>query len=112
MPETSPERSPSSDVLLYQTDDQRIRLQVRVHDQTVWLTQKQLSELFQVGVPTVNEHLTNIYEEQELNPQATIRKFRIVQTEGGREVARILDCYNLEAILAVGYRVRSVRGTQ
>jgi hypothetical protein len=71
-----------------------------------------LSELYQVTVPTINEHLSNIYSERELEPEATIRKFRIVQPEGGRAVARMVDCYNLEAVLAVGYRVRSHRGTQ
>jgi len=110
--ETKPEPNPSGEVILYQTEDQKTRIQVRLADRTVWLTQKQLSELFQVSVSSVNEHLKNIYDEHELDPEATIRKFRIVQTEGGREVSRMVDCYNLETTLAVGYRVRSVRGTQ
>jgi hypothetical protein len=76
------------------------------------LPQRQIAELFQVTVPTVNEHLKGIYEEGELAPEATIRKFRIVQTEGTRQVERFVDHYRLEAILAVGYRVRSPRGTQ
>ncbi|MBU0690720.1 virulence RhuM family protein, partial [bacterium] len=71
-----------------------------------------MAELYQVSVKTVNEHLINIYDEEELDPTATIRKFRIVQTEGQRKVSRTIDHYNLEAILAVGYRVRSLRGTQ
>jgi len=70
-----------------------------------------MGELYQVSVKTVNEHLVNIYNEGELAPQATIRKFRIVQTEGARRVSRMVDHYNLDAILAVGYRVRSTRGT-
>lgn len=69
-----------------------------------------LDELFQVSIPTVNEHLTGIYADGELNREATIRSFRIVQTEGSREVSRATDHYNLDAILAVGYRVRSARG--
>ncbi|MVF21449.1 hypothetical protein EVC37_07550 [Methylocaldum sp. BRCS4] len=71
-----------------------------------------MAELFQKDVRTINEHLQNIYEEQELDPEATIRKFRIVRQEGNRKVSRNIDHYNLDAILAVGYRVRSVRGTQ
>lgn len=103
---------PGGEFLLYASDDGRVRLSVRVQDGTVWLPQRLIAELFGVSVPTVNEHLANIYEETELGPGATIRKFRIVQTEGGREVSRLVDHYNLDAILAVGYRVRSIRGTQ
>jgi hypothetical protein len=78
----------------------------------LWLSQALLADLFQVSVPTVNEHLKNLYREGELEPAATIRKFRIVRHEGAREVARRIEHYNLDAILAVGYRVRSPRGTQ
>jgi hypothetical protein len=85
---------------------------VRLDGGTVWLTQRLLAELYQVSVPTINEHLGNIFDELELDPAATIRKFRIVQLEGKREVARLVDHYNLDVILAVGYRVRSHRGTQ
>jgi hypothetical protein len=70
-----------------------------------------MAELYQISVKTVNEHLVNIYSEGELSPEATIRKFRIVQTEGARRVSRMVDHYNLDAILAVGYRIRSTRGT-
>ncbi len=100
------------EVLLYQTENGATRIQCRFQDESIWLTQKLLSDLFQKDVRTINEHLQNIYEERELAPEATIRKFRIVQTEGGREVAREVDHYRLEAILAVGFRVRSHRGTQ
>lgn len=98
--------------LLYTSDDGRVRLSVRVQEGTVWLPQRLIAELFGVSVKTANEHLVNIYEEGELDSGATIRKFRIVQLEGGREVNRLVDHYNLDAILAVGYRVRSLRGTQ
>ena len=77
----------------------------------MWLSQRLIAELFQVTVPTVNEHLAGIYADGELDQTATIRSFRIVQTEGRRQVARAIDHYNLDAILAVGYRVRSARGT-
>ncbi len=101
---------PPGQVIIYQ--DGATRLQVRIDGNTVWLTQRLIADLYQVSVKTANEHLVNIYNEGELDPAATIRKFRIVQTEGGRQVARLVDHYNLDAILAVGYRVRSPRGTQ
>jgi len=97
-------------VLIYR--DGALALHVRVDGQTVWLPQRLIAELYQVAVPTVNEHLSNIYGEGEISPQATIRKFRIVQREGARDVSRMVEHYNLDAILAVGYRVRSPRGTQ
>ncbi len=102
----------SSEIVFYQGEDGRSRIQVRLDGGTVWLTQRLLAELYQVTVPTINEHLDNLYEEGELDPGATVRKFRIVQPEGKREVSRLVDHYNLDAILAVGYRVRSHRGTQ
>jgi len=100
---------PEGQLLIYQ--DGALQVQVRIDGQTVWLTQRLMAELYQVSVKTVNEHLVNIYAEQELDSSATIRKFRIVQTEGARQVSRMVDHYNLDAILAVGYRVRSARGT-
>jgi hypothetical protein len=104
--------SPDSEIVLYQTEDGRSRISVRLEGETVWLTQRQLAELFQKDVRTINEHVQNIVAEGEADPSATIRKFRIVQNEGGREVARAVEHYNLDMILAVGYRVRSLRGTQ
>ena len=103
---------PQSSIVLYQTEDGRTRVQCRFEDETIWLTQALISELFQKDVRTINEHLVNIFEEAELNPAATIRKFRIVRSEGPREVSREIEHYSLPAILAVGYRVRSHRGTQ
>jgi hypothetical protein len=101
-----------SELLLYQTEDGRTRVEVRLENETVWLTQKQLAELFEKDVRTVNEHIQNIFEEGELRRGATIRKFRIVQSEGTRSVERELDFYNLDVIISVGYRVKSLRGTQ
>jgi len=103
---------PHSELLIYQTEDGRTRIQVRLEDETVWLTQKLMAELFQKDVRTISEHIRNIYEEGELPPEATIRKFRIVQTEGSRQVSREVDFYNLDVIISVGYRVKSHRGTQ
>ncbi len=99
----SDERMPKSEIILYQTEDGRTRIQCRFENENVWMTQALMAELFQVTVPTVNEHLKGIYGEGELPPAATIRKFRIVRLEGARQVMREIEHYNLEAILAVGY---------
>jgi len=101
-----------SSIILYQTEDGRTRVQCRFEDETIWLTQALLADLFQKDVRTINEHLVNIFDEGELSREATIRKFRIVRLEGMREVSRDVEHYSLPAILAVGYRVRSHRGTQ
>lgn len=101
--------APDGQLLIYQEGDLAVR--VRIDGQTVWLPQRLIADLYQITVPTVNEHLSGIYEDRELDPGATIRKFRIVQTEGTRQVSRLVDHYSLDAILAVGYRVRSHRGT-
>lgn len=104
--------APGGELLLYQTQDGRTRVECRFEDDTIWLTQALMAELFQKDVRTINEHLRNIYEEGELSEKATIRSFRIVRSEGSREVQRAIEHYNLDAILAVGYRVRSPRGVQ
>jgi hypothetical protein len=109
-----PDKEPlnSSEIVLYQTEDGRTRVQCRFENEMLWLTQALIAELFQKDVRTINEHLANIFDEGELRREATIRKFRIVRQEGDRQVAREVEHYNLEAIIAVGYRVRSHRGTQ
>ena len=103
---------PTGEIILYPTEDGRTRVECRFSGETVWLTQALLAELYQKDVRTINEHLQNLFEEGELEPEATIRKFRTVRREGGREVGRLIEHYNLAAILAVGYRVRSPRGAQ
>ena len=108
----SDEPLPQSEIILYQTEDGRTRVQCRFENETVWLTQKLMADLFQIGVGTVNHHLKAIFAEGELMPGATIRRYRIVQSEGARQIAREMEHYNLDAILAVGFRVRSHRGTQ
>jgi hypothetical protein len=108
----SEESTPNSAIILYQTEDGRTRVQCRFEDETVWLTQKLMAELFQIGVGTVNHHLKAIFSEGELPAGATIRCYRIVQNEGARQINREVEHYNLDAILAVGFRVRSHRGTQ
>lgn len=101
-----------SELILYQSDDGTTRIHVRLFEGSVWLTQRQLADLYQVSVPTINEHLHNLFDEEELTAEATIRKFRIVRTEGNRSISRTVDHYSLPVVLAVGYRVRSARGTQ
>lgn len=100
------------EIILFQANDGHTKIQVRFEENSVWLTQKNLADLYQVSVKTINEHIVNIFDEGELDPDPTIRKFRIVQIEGKREVNRVVEHYNLEAILAVGYRIRGSRGTQ
>lgn len=104
--------NPVSDLILYRTEDAQTRIQVRLEGGSVWLTQAQMAELYQVTVKTVSEHLQNVLAEGELEAERTVRKLRIVQIEGERQVRRQVDHYHLDAILAVGYRVRSARGTQ
>lgn len=103
---------PTGEIVLYQTEDGRTRVECRFSDETLWLSQALIAELFQKDVRTISEHLRNIYDEGEIDPRATIRKFRIVRREGVRAVAREVEHHNLDAILAVGYRVRSERGIQ
>jgi len=106
------ETNQETGITLYNTEDGQVHLDVRLQNENLWLNQRQMADLFERSVKTINEHLQNIYEEGELVPEATIRKFRIVQLEGTRDVERLVDHYNLDGIIAVGYRVRSSRGTQ
>jgi len=101
-----------TNILIYQTEEGNTKIDVRLENETVWMTQKAIAELYQKGVNTINEHIKNIYVEEELQESSTIRKNRIVQNEGKREVERKVNFYNLEMIIAIGYRVRSHRGTQ
>jgi hypothetical protein len=103
---------PNSSLILYQTEDGRTRIECRFEAETLWLTQVQIAELFQTSVPNVNLHLKAIYAEGELSEAATIKSYLIVRTEGARQVTREVLHYSLPTILAVGYRVRSHRGTQ
>ena len=100
---------PASELILYQTDDNQTRIEVRLEGETVWLTQKLMSELFQKDVRTINEHIQNIFEEGELSPESVIRKFRITAADGKSYETQH---YNLNVIISVGYRVKSYRGTQ
>lgn len=104
--------TPDSPIAMFTSADGKTRLQIRFQDDSLWLTQKQIADLFERSNKTISEHINNIYDDGELEPDSTIRKFRTVALEGTREVERLLDHYNLDAVLSVGYRVRSIRGTQ
>ena len=101
-----------SELILYTSEDGKSRMQLRADEQTVWLTQLEMAELFDATKQNISLHLKNLFEEGELNPAATVKESLTVQIEGSREVQRSLTLYNLDAILAVGYRVRSKRGVQ
>jgi hypothetical protein len=101
-----------SQILIYQSTDGQTRVEVRLQDETVWLSLNQISDLFQKAKSTISEHIKHIYEEEELNEFSTVRNFRTVQKEGNREIEREIDYYNLDVIISVGYRVKSHRGTQ
>ncbi len=102
----------TSDFIIFKTEDEQISVDVRFEEETVWLTQEQMAELFGKGRSTVAEHITNVFDEGELEQIRTCRKFRQVRQEGNRTVERELDYYNLDVIISVGYRVKSLRGTQ
>ncbi len=108
----SAEQPPEGEFLLYQAEDGQTRIECRFEAETIWLTQRQLADLFQTSVSNVSQHLKTVYEEKEVLRKATVKKYLIVQTEGTRQISRPVDHYNLDVILAVGYRVRSHRGTQ
>ncbi len=100
---------PNSEIILYQTEDGHTRIQCRLENETIWLTQKLMAELFQKDVRTINEHIKNIFEERELSPDSVIRKFRITAADGKTYETQH---YNLEVVISVGYRVKSIRGKQ
>lgn len=102
----------NTEFLLYTTPNSDVKIEIYMHNETVWLPQKKIAELFGVDVTTINEHLKNIYKSHELEEEATIGKFPRVQREGKREVKREINFYNLDAILSVGYRVNSTKATQ
>lgn len=96
-----------SELIIYQTDDGGVKLEVRLRDETVWLTQADMADLFQVSPQNITIHLRNIYDEGELLEEATCKGFLQVQTEGNREVERVRKFYNLDAVISVGYRTQS-----
>lgn len=105
-------RNSTAEFLTFVATGQEDGIQVLYKDETVWATQKAMAALFDVGIPAINKHLMNIFTEGELMKEATVSKMEIVQMEGNREVKRLTEFYNLDAIISVGYRVNSIRATQ
>jgi hypothetical protein len=100
------------EIIIYQTEDGLTRINVNIQDQTVWLSLEQMAELFQRDKSTISRHIKNIYLDGELVRESTVANFATVQNEGDRQVIRNIDYYNLDVIISVGYRVKSLRGTQ
>ena len=105
-------RNSTAEFLTFVAEGKENGIQVLYKDETIWATQKAMAALFDVGTPAINKHLANIFAEGELKKEATVSKMEIVQTEGNREVKRMMELYNLDAIISVGYRVNSIRATQ
>ena len=105
-------RNSTAEFLIFAGQSGENSIEVRIAEESVWLTQKLMGVLFEVSVPTINEHLNNLFSQNEISKSATIRNFRIVQKEGTREVTRSIEFYNLEAIIAVGFKVNSLRAIQ
>jgi hypothetical protein len=99
-------------IIIYENKNGTVELRADIEKDTIWATQAQMAQLFEIDIRTVNEHLKNIFITEELKEISTIRKFRIVQSEGGRKVRREVNLYNLDAVIAVGYRVNSKKATQ
>ena len=99
------------EIIIYQSDDGLTSIEVKVQNETVWLTQQQMADLFQTSRTNVVEHIKHIYEEGEIDEDSTCRKFRQVRKEGNREVSREMPFYNLDMIISLGYRVKSVIAT-
>jgi len=100
------------EVLLYKTADGTTRVEVQFHNENLWMSLVQMAELFQKDKSTISRHIKKIFDEEELNPEATVAKYATVQSEGDRSVKRDIEYYNLDVIISVGYRVKSIRGTQ
>ncbi|MBU0510181.1 MAG: virulence RhuM family protein [Chloroflexi bacterium] len=100
-------KRPTGEIILYQTENGQTKLEVRLEDETVWLTQQQLATLLQTSKQNISLHIHNIYEEGELIPEATVKEILTVRSEGARQVTRALDHYNLDMIISVGYRIKS-----
>ena len=105
-------KSGDAEFLMFEKKESGESIEVRYENETLWLTQKSMAALFDVSNKTVSEHLSNVFSSGELDKDSTVRKFRIVQTEGIRQVTRNTDFYSLDAVISVGYRINSVRATQ
>src|SRR3989338_8991035 len=101
-----------TEFLLYTTPNGKVKIEIFLHNENIWLTQKKIAELFGVGTPAVSKHLDNIYDEHELDKSSTISILETVQKEGDRDIKRKVEYYNLDAIISVGYRINSSKATQ
>jgi len=102
----------NNQIIIYSTPDGEMKLEVKLENETVWLSQIQMAELFNCGMANISLHLQNVYNEAELSENQTLKEYLIVQKEGNKEVKRLVKHYNLDAIISVGYRINSLRGTQ
>ncbi len=102
----------AGEIIFYQNEDGRVRVQARLENETLWMTQPQLAELFQTTQQNISQHIQNVYAEGELTPEATHKKILWVREEGNRQVERVLDSYNLDMVISVGYRVKSLIATR
>jgi hypothetical protein len=102
----------NNEIIIYQTQDGKTKIDVNIDNETVWLTQAQMVDLFQTTKQNISLHIKNIFEEGELEQSSTVKKYLTVRNEGVRNVSRELEHYNLDVIISVGYRVKSLRGTQ
>ena len=112
MPAQIPDPNPSDEIILYQTQDEQTRMEVRFRGETAWLSLNQMAELFQRDKSVISKHIKNVFDEGELSAAGTVAKYATVQREGNREVSREIEFYNLDVVISVGYRVKSHRGTQ
>jgi len=103
---------PYNQIIIFKTEDEKISVDVRFDEETVWLTLEQMATLFERDKSTISRHIKNVFSEGELYESATVANFATVQTEGTRQVERQIEHYNLDVIISVGYRVKSLRGTQ
>lgn len=104
--------SEQQNILIYQNTDGTVKLDVHLQDESVWINRQQIAALFNRDIKTIGKHINNIFAEGELEKSSTVANFATVQTEGGREVERLIEYYNLDVVISVGYRVKSVQGTQ
>ena len=102
----------NKELIMFRTEDGKLSIDVNLNEETVWLNQKQMGDLFDRDYKTISKHINNIFKEEELNKNSTVAKFETVQIEGEREVKRDVEYYNLDVIISVGYRVKSKRGTE
>lgn len=106
------DKNNDTDMIIYQTDDGKTKIDVRMENETVWLTQAQMTELFQTSKQNISLYINNVFKEGELDENSTVKKYLTVQTKGSRQISRDIEHYSLDAIISVGYRVKSLVGSK